>query len=164
MNCHRIGPGLLLGAALAVTGCKDRVPDDPLMGTWHNTTCFGTPLTPPDIARCTLALTFRTDLGIDLKAEWVSLPATSMHPGCITTRRVTGQNWSTKHATADSESLTVTGTGAATIERTDCLHMENNLKASPTSDISIASSTAQYQISDDMLIIPSGDLAGTYSH
>jgi hypothetical protein len=134
------------------------------MGTWHNTACFGTPLTPPDFAECTLALTFRTDLGIELKGEWVSLPATSMRPRCITTRRVTGQRWSTEHATADSEKLTVTGTGAATIERADCLHKEDDLKASPTSDISIVSSTAHYQISNDKLTILSGDLAGTYSH
>jgi hypothetical protein len=154
--------GLSIGGALAVAGCGNSGADDPMTGTWSNTTCFGSTSTPPDIASCRVELTFTPDLDIELKAEWVSLPATLTNPRCTTTKRVTGQQWSTKRATS-SEILAVTGQGTATVERATCINMEDDLMATSTSDISIPSGDTKYQISNDELTILSGPLAGTYT-
>jgi hypothetical protein len=164
MKLTQMALGLSLGclAVLAGAGCGGSGPDDPLTGTWRNTTCFGSSSTPPDIAKCTVALTFTDDLDVELTAEWMSLPATSMYPRCTTTRRVTGQQWSTKHAST-SETLAVTGNGTSTIERADCINEEDNMTAKPTEDISIPSGDTKYQISNGKLTILSGDLAGTYA-
>jgi hypothetical protein len=153
--------GLSFAAIFAVAGCGGS-PDDPLSGTWRNETCFGSSVTPPDIEKCTVALTFTNDLEIEVMAEWVSLPATADHPGCTTTKLVTGQTWSTRHAT-DVEILNVKGSGTATVERYDCVKDEDNMDTRATSDIEIPPGDMSYQISDDKLTILSGTLAGTYT-
>lgn len=158
MKLTQMALGLSLGSVLAVTGCGSSGADDPLAGTWRNTACFGSESTPADIAGCTVELTFTNDLDIELKAEWMSRPATLTHPGCTTTKRVTGQQWST-----DSRMLAVTGHGEATIERADCVNMEDDMTATSTSDISIPSGDTKYQISNDKLTILSRSLAGTYT-
>lgn len=154
--------GLSFGAVLSLAGCGGSGPDDPLTGTWSNKACYGAESTPSDIAECGVELTFTDDLEIELKADWVSLPATSTHPRCTTTKRVTGQRWSTRQE-ADSQILTVTGSGTATIERADCVNTEDDLTAEPTSDISIPSGDAKYQITGGKLTILAGGLAGTYT-
>lgn len=158
MKLIRMALGLSLGSVLAVTGCGRSGADDPLAGTWSNTACFGSESTPADIAGCSVALTFTNDLDIELKAEWMSRPATLTHPGCTTTKRVTGQRWST-----NSELLAVTGRGDATIERANCVNMEDDMSATSTSDISIPTGDIKYQISNDKLTILSGSLAGMYT-
>jgi hypothetical protein len=60
-------------------------------------------------------LTLGDDLTVELKAEWRSLAATSTNPGCPTTKLITGQQWSTDHATT---TFTLKGNGTATVERT----------------------------------------------
>ncbi len=152
---------LSLGAVLSLVGCGSGDPD-PMTGTWSNSTCFGSSVTPPDIAKCAVALTFSNELHVELKADWISLPATAMYPRCKTTRRVTGQRWSTEHATS-SETLTVTGSGEATIERAGCVNMEDDLAAVSTSDITIPPGEAEYQISNGTLTILTGSLKGTYT-
>jgi hypothetical protein len=57
----------------------------------------------------------------------------------------------------------VTGSGTSTIERANCVNMEDDLMVSPTSDISISSGDTAYQIDGGKLTITSGDLAGTYT-
>lgn len=160
MNFAQLTFAFSLGTTLALIGCGSSDPD-PMTGTWSNKTCFGTSATPPDIEKCSVALTFTNELDVELKADWVSLPATAMYPRCTTTRRITGQRWSTEHATA-SETLTVTGSGKATIERAGCVNMADNMAAMPTSDISIPSGEADYQITGGTLTILAGDLKGTY--
>ena len=160
MTFTQLTLSLSLGSMLALVGCGGSTPD-PMSGTWSNATCFGSSVTPPDIEKCAVALTFTDELDVELKADWMSLAATATYPGCTTTRRVTGQRWSTEHAT-DSETLTVTGSGKATIERSGCVNMGDNLAATNTSDISIPAGDTEYQISDDTLTILSGNLSGTY--
>jgi hypothetical protein len=162
MKLPRTALGLSIVAALALGGCMSNGPNDPLTGTWSNTTCFGSTSTPPDIAKCSVALTFTPALTIELDAQWISLPATATYPRCTIARQVTGQHWSTEQATS-SETLTVTGSGKATLARANCVNMADNLTAMPTTDISIPSGATEYQISNGKLTILSGDLAGTYS-
>lgn len=158
MKLTQMALGLSLGFVLAMTGCGSSGADDPLAGTWSNTACFGSESAPADIAGCTVALTFTNDLDIELKAEWMSRPATLTHPGCTTTKRVTGQQWST-----DGETLAVTGSGSATIERADCVNMEDNMTTTSTSEISIPSGDTKYQISNKQLTILTRGLAGKYT-
>ena len=158
MKLNRMTLRLSLGALLALSGCESSGPDDPLTGTWSNTSCFGSTTTPADVEKCTTALTFTTGLDIELKAVWFSMPATATNPRCTTTREVTGQKWST-----DAATFTVTGSGSATIKRTNCVNQTDDLSASPTSGISIPGGGARYQISNNTLTVLSGDLAGTYT-
>lgn len=148
---------LPLGALLALSGCGSSSADDPLTGTWNNATCFGDAEPSADIERCTTSLTFTVGLDIDLVAVWFSRPATSINPGCVTSRRVSGQQWST-----DAATFTVTGSGAATIERTGCVDPTDDYAATATSDIAIPGGDTSYQISGTTLTVLSGDLTGTY--
>jgi hypothetical protein len=154
---HRV-LGLSLVGLIASTGCRS---SDPLSGTWSNDTCFGTESTPDDIESCGVTLTFTDDLEMSLAAEWVSLPATADYPGCITTKRVTGQSWSTE-AEADFDVLFVDGDGTATVERDGCVNAEDDMYPTATSGISIPSGEIEYQISDDVLTILTSDLQGAY--
>jgi hypothetical protein len=144
---------------IASTGCR---PSDPLVGTWSNDTCFGTATTPPDIEKCSVALTFNDGLEISLVAEWFTLPATAERPGCIITKEVTGQSWSTT-ARADFDVLHVDGTGEATVERHGCVYPEDDLDQTATSDLEIPSGDINYQISSGTLTVLTSDLAGTYA-
>jgi hypothetical protein len=56
-----------------------------MAGTWSNKTCFGSSVTPPDIESCAVALTFTNELEVELKADWMSLPATATieRAGCV---------------------------------------------------------------------------------
>ena len=150
---------LSLLTLLASAGCRS---SDPLAGTWKNDTCFGSDSTPADIESCEVALTFTDGLEVSLAAEWVSLPATATYPGCITTRRVEGQTWSTK-ADGSADVLDIAGVGSATIERRGCVNAEDDLDPSETTGISIPSEQIDYQISDNVLTILTSTLAGTYA-
>jgi hypothetical protein len=167
MNLIRIVSVPFLAAAFALTGCgtsappADTAPMAPLAGTWSNATCFGTASTPSTDTSCTVALTFTSSLDVSLTATWLSMPATATYPGCTTTKEVTGQRWSTQ-AGENDEILTVTGVGAATMERTGCVNMTDDLMATPVTDISIESGQTDYQLSNGTLTVLSGDLAGTY--
>lgn len=153
------GPALLVGAlALTLSACGNSGDDDPLTGTWSNTSCFGSATMPPDVEKCTTRLDFKSSLDIELRAEWFSLPATATNPRCTTTREVTGQQWST-----NASAFTVTGSGSATIARSSCVNEADNLAATPTSDIAIPNGDTRYEISNDSLTILSGTLAGTYT-
>jgi len=90
----------------------------------------------------------------------VVLPATAETPGCTTTRQITGQQWSAEHET---DTLTVTGEGVATIERTDCVNDDDNMDEAPTSDVSIPNGKTIYVLSGDTLTVKSGLLTGTYT-
>lgn len=150
--------GLSLLTLFAASGCRS---SDPLSGTWSNDTCFGSESTPDDIESCGVSLKFTDSLEVSLEAEWVSLPATATYPGCITTRSVTGQTWSTTEE-ADFDVLHIEGSGSATVERNGCVYSEDDLDATDTSDISIPSGDIDYQISDGVLTILTGDLQGAY--
>ncbi len=147
---------LALSLSLALPACGGG--DDPLSGSWSNTSCFGSSTTPPEVEKCTTTLNFTTDLDIELRAEWLSLPATATTPGCTTTKEVTGQTWST-----DSAAFTVSGSGTATIERTGCVNDTDNLGSAPTTGIAIPAGDTRYEISNDTLTILSGTLAGAYT-
>ena len=163
MTLPRILLGLSVGALLALTGCGGTASGtDPLTGTWSNATCFGSTSTPSNISSCSVALSFTADLNMGLTAAWISMPATAMYPGCTTTKRVSGQLWSTDDA-MPTETLTVTGVGDSTVERTGCVNAADDLEAMSTSDISIPSGETKYQIVDGKLTILSGSIAGTYS-
>lgn len=160
MNLNKFALGFSLVSVFAMAGCGNGVADDPLTGTWDNTSCFGSPSKPADIESCTSELTFSNELEIELKATRISLAATAMFPGCTSTKVVTGQQWSAEHA---ADTFTVTGKGGATLERTDCVNMEDNLNPTATSDISIPSGDTTFVISEDTLTVKSGTLQGTYT-
>lgn len=160
MNHTKIILGFSLLSLIAIAGCGSSAEDDPLTGTWSNTTCYGVASKPADIESCNTELTFEPDLDIELTAEQISLAATATNPGCTTTRLVTGQQWSTNHAT---ETFTVTGNGSATIERTNCIHEEDNMDATATTDVSIPGGESTYTLSDDTLTIRTGLLEGIYT-
>ena len=163
MTLSRMVLGLSLVGALALAGCGSTGSAvDPLTGTWSNATCFGSTSAPSDIASCSVALSFTADLNFELTAAWVSMPATSMYPGCTTTKRVTGQQWSTDGATPTG-TLDVAGAGTATVERSGCVNSVDDLQAMPATDISIRPGNMQYQIVDGKLTILSSDLAGSYT-
>ena len=75
-------------------------------------------------------ITLADDLSFSVKAEELSMPATAAAPGCITTRVVTGQTWST-----DSSTFVLNGTPKATIERSSCVNNRDELKVGPTTDM-----------------------------
>jgi hypothetical protein len=152
--------GFSLVSLIAMAGCGNGVEDDPLAGTWSNTDCYGVSSKPADIESCNTELTFGNDLTIELTAERISLAATSITPGCTTTRLVTGQQWSTDHG---RDTFTVTGDGAATIERTNCVNEADNMEATATTDVSIPNGDSIYTLSGDTLSVKSGLLAGAYT-
>lgn len=160
MNFDKIALGFLFVPALAVAGCGNGVEDDPLVGNWSNTECFGSSSMPADVESCRTELSFTNDLDVQLRAEWISLSATAVHPGCTTTKLVSGQQWSTEHAAA---TFTVTGSGDAVMERRDCVNDEDNMAATATTDIQIPSGDTEYAISGDTLSVLSGSLEGTYA-
>lgn len=134
--------------------------EDPLAGKWGNEACYGSASTPPDVERCSVALTLTNALGVELEATWTSLAATATNPGCTTTRRVTGQTWSTDHA---EHTLTVSGNGKATMERSGCVNATDNLEVRPTSDIVIRPGQMSYELDGDTLRVLTGSLRGTYT-
>lgn len=164
MILRRIAIGSSLLASLAMAGCAgekgDGMNDDPLVGNWSNDTCYGSEMVPEGIESCSTELNLKDDLEVELVTEEVSLPATEKLPGCTTTRRITGQRWSTDHAT---NTLTITGTGNATLERKGCVHEEDNRAAEPTGDIELRPGKMKYELRGDSLKILDGSLAGTYS-
>jgi hypothetical protein len=160
MNLDKIAFGFSLVSLLAMAGCGNGVADDPLAGAWSNTSCFGSATKPVDIESCSSELTFSNDLEIQLKAEWISLAATAMHPGCTTTKVVTGQRWSAEHA---NDTFTVTGKGAATVARAYCVNTEDDLNATATTDIGIPDGDTTYTITGDTLTVQSGSLKGVYT-
>jgi len=159
MKFYKIALGFSFGSVLAIAGCGNGVADDPLVGTWSNASCFGSKSMPADIGSCSSELTFTSELDVQLKADWISLAATEMNPRCTTTKLVTGQQWSTEH---EADTFTVTGNGEATVERTNCVHAEDNQAATATTDISIPDGDTKYAISGQTLSVQSGALEGTY--
>lgn len=141
--------------ALVGLGCGG---DDPLTGTWSNSECYGSKALPEGIKSCSMEVTFNADLTFSLKTEQLSEPATAVAPGCTTTRLVAGQTWSTDGSTYD-----LAGTGKATLERSSCVNNTDELKAAPTTDITIPTGRSGYTITDTSLTIASGALAGTYT-
>ena len=159
MSFDHLVLGLSLLTLITAAGCRS---SDPLSGSWSNDTCYGSDSTPDDIESCGVALTFTDGLEISMDAKWVSLPATANYPGCITTRSVTGQSWSTTQE-ADFDVLHVEGRSHATIERNGCVYPADDLDQTGTSDISIASGDVNYQISDNVLTVLTGDFQGAYT-
>lgn len=160
MKFDKLAFGLTLLSTFAMAGCGNGVDDDPLAGTWGNTACFGASAKPADIESCSTELTFTNELDIELKSTWISLAATATHPGCTTTWQVTGQQWSAEHA---ADTFTVTGKGASTIARSDCVNAEDDLEPITTKDLAIPEGKTEYTISGDTLTIQSGALSGTYA-
>jgi hypothetical protein len=158
MELNKITIGFSLVSLIAMAGCGNGV-DDPLAGTWSNTDCYGVSSKPADIESCNTELIFGNDLTLELTAERISLAATATTPGCTTTRLITGQKWSTDHA---RDTFTVTGDGATTIERTNCVNETDNMDAVDTTDVSISDGAATYTLSDNTLSVKSGSLTGTY--
>jgi hypothetical protein len=159
MKAQKISFFFSILSAFAIAGCGNGVEADPLAGDWTSDSCFGSSSMPADVESCSVALAFTDDLEVKLDATWISLAATETNPGCTTIRSVTGQEWSTDHAT---NTLTVTGKGKATIERKDCVKEEDNLAAIATSDIEVPAGDAKYEINTDTLTILSGALGGIY--
>lgn len=149
---------LVLTALVTTTGCAS---SDPLAGTWSNATCFGMDATPADIESCAVTLTFTDALDVELQPDWVSLPATANYPGCTTTKLITGQTWSTRHAST-LEVLTVSGNGSATVERTGCVNATDDMAATATATISLSPGDSNHQLTDGSLTFLTGDLVGTY--
>lgn len=141
---------MLIGA-----GCGG---DDPLTGSWSNSTCFGSTNMPEGIKDCKTSLTFSADLTFSLDAQQFSEPATATNPGCTTTRKIEGQTWST-----DGTSFTLESTGKATMERSSCINATDESTAVATTDIAVPTGRAEYVITDTSLTIASGPLKGTYT-
>lgn len=160
MNIRQIALGFSLLSASAMVGCGNGVEGDPLAAEWTNDKCFGSASMPSDVESCAVSLTLGDDLSVQLDATWISLAATETNPGCTTTRSVTGQVWSSDHAT---NTLTISGTGVATIARADCVIPEDNFEAKETTEIALVAGEAVYEINSDSLTIQSGSLKGTYN-
>lgn len=160
MNLNKITLGFSLVSLFAVAGCGNGVDDDPLAGNWSNSSCYGLDSKPADIESCNTELSFGNDLNIELIAERISLAATATTPGCTSTRLVTGQQWSTDHAT---DTFTVTGNGVSTLERSNCVNDADNMDATDTTDVNIPPGDTTYTLSGDTLSVKSGALAGTYT-
>jgi hypothetical protein len=160
MNFNKISIALSVMSLIAIAGCGSSAEDDPLTGTWSNSSCYGAASKPDDVESCNTELTFSGDLEIELMAERISLAATATNPGCTTTRLITGQEWSTDH---EAGTFTVSGSGSATIERTDCVNEADDMDATSTKDVSIPAGETAYTLSDDTLTVKSGSLAGTYT-
>lgn len=165
MILHRMAIGSLVLSMLALLGCEngaigDGGKEDPIAGKWTSDACYGGGATLANIESCSVELDLQSDLDLELKADWVSLPATEERPGCTTTRRVTGLKWHTDHKAG---TLTVTGMANATIERTGCVKAEDNLKAEPAQDIEVRPGDMTYELKGDTLTILSGSLQGTYA-
>jgi hypothetical protein len=152
--------GLSFLSMLGMAACGSSASDDPLADSWSATSCYGSSSKPADVESCYTELTLGDDLTVELKAEQISLAATASNPGCTTTWRITGQQWSTDHVT---ETLTVTGKGATTVERAGCINEANDKEAAATSDLSIAEGSGTYTINENSLAIESGPLKGTYT-
>ncbi len=152
--------GLSLVSLFAIAGCGSEAADDPLAGTWSNNSCFGTATKPADIESCRTELSFSNDLDVELEAEWISLAATAVQPGCTTTKLVTGQQWSANHA---KNTFTVTGDGSSTVERANCVNSEDNLSSTAATDINIPSGATTYSLSGDTLTVQQGSLKGVYT-
>jgi len=164
MKYARIASASSLVLTLALAGCGSSTapaPMDPLTGAWTNATCFGSTSMAPDISSCSVTLTFTSSLDLSLTAAWLSRPATASYPGCTTTKRVTGQRWSTR-VVRGMDVFTVTGTGTSTVERTGCVNATDDLGATPVTDISIDSGDIGYLLSNNELTVLSSNVAGTY--
>jgi hypothetical protein len=160
MKFNTIAIGFSLVSGLAAAGCGNGVASDPLAATWTNASCFGSSSKPADVASCSVELTFTNDLKIELRADEISLSATATNPGCTTTRIVQGQKWSTDHA---ADTFTVTGTGAATMQRSSCVNKSDDQPAVATTDIAIPLGDTTYAISGSTLTVSTGGLKGTYT-
>ena len=160
MKLNKLALGLSLVSLIAIAGCGSDAANDPLAGTWSNTSCYGTSTKPADVESCKTELTFSNDLNVNLKAEWVSLAATAMYPGCTTTKAATGQQWSADHA---KDTFTVMGKASATMERTNCVNATDDLSPAATTDLSIPSGDTTYTLSGDTLTVQSGSLKGAYT-
>ncbi len=150
-------------ALLGSGGCTINGPNDPLTGTWTNTSCYGSGSMPVDIQSCSLSLAFGADLSIVLTDQRQALPATLIYPRCTTTRRVSGQQYSTSNGASASMIVTVSGNGTSTVERTGCANPSDNAAPAPDSVDSIPNGGTTYEISASVLTIPTGPLAGHYS-
>lgn len=150
---------LALTTMLSLSGCGQD--SDPLVGSWSNGTCYGTDAIPEGIEECSVTLTFTDALDIELTAEWLSMPATADFPGCTTTETVTGQTWSTESGDA-TETLTVSGSGSAALERTGCVNEADNVSPTSTTGISIPNGEAKYEISGTTLTVLDTSLEGAY--
>lgn len=152
-----------LFAALATAGCAVNGPNDALTGTWTNTSCFGATAMPADIQSCSITLAFGADLSVAMTDARQSQPATAQWPRCTTTRRVTGQQYSTSNGATNSNTMTITGSSTSTMERTGCANAADNSPPAADSVDSIAPGELNYEISANVLTIPTGPFAGHYS-
>ncbi len=143
-------------------GCATNGADDPLTGTWSNTSCFGSTTMPMDIQSCSMAITFGADLSITLVDSRQSLPATAVYPRCTAIRRVTGQRFSTARG-AQGMTFSVSSGGSSTLERTGCAIESDNRAPTPDSVTSIPVGLTPYQLSGETLTIAGGSLAGVYA-
>ncbi len=162
MNARSILFAPLL-SVLASAGCAINGPNDALTGTWTNTSCYGSTDMPADIQSCSISLAFASDLSVSLTDVRQSQPATALYPRCTTTRRVTGQRYSTSDPANTSRTVTITGTGTSTLERTGCANATDNAAPVADSADSIPSGPMAYELSADILTLPAGSLAGHYN-
>lgn len=139
-------------------GCGGKGLDDPLTGTWANTTCFNDTSMPADIQSCKLSLRFDADLSLTLIDSRQSQPATAVNPRCNANRTVTGM----KYSTNGTGTVTLTGTSSSTLERKDCANAADNQAAMADTRDSIAAGSFKYSITDKTLSITSGALVGDY--
>lgn len=133
---------------------------DPLTGDWKGENCFGSAQKPSEVESCSITLSFSKDLDFSMEAAWVNLAATQEYPGCTTTKRVTGQKWSTDH---DKDTIHITGTSHATMERAKCVDPKDEVQTSSTDDISVPAGDYHYSIDGTTLNIDSGPLKGVYA-
>lgn len=159
---HRFLLSASIFAVLATVGCGNG-PDDALTGTWTNTSCYGSAVMPANIQRCSLQLAFGADLTVTLIDSRQSQPATQMYPRCTITRRVSGQRYSTSDGTSSRMTVTITGVGMATLERSGCANPDDNVGAMSETFDAVPNGPITYQLNADTLTITAGPLAGSYS-
>lgn len=151
-------------AVFALAACAPAAngPNDALTGTWTNSTCFGSSSMPADVQSCSLTLVFGADLTLSLTDTRQSLPATAVYPRCTTTRRVSGQRYSTSDGIGPMR-VTIMGDSSSTVERTGCVNSADNQAAMADTVDVVPAGVLSYQLSANNLTISSGPLMGSFS-
>ena len=137
-------PLLILAVAVSACGAKSST-DDPLTGTWSNTTCYQQTGLPDNVESCATSLTFTADLKFTLVYTEQAPPASAVTPRCLTTHKVTGQTWS-EGIKNNAQTLSLAGAGKATVSVTGCVHDSDNKGETTDTATSVAPGDMVYAI------------------
>jgi hypothetical protein len=117
---------------------------------------------PANVQTCGVSLTFTAGLTFSLSATEQAPPASATTPRCLTTHTITGQTWS-EGIKNNAQTLTIAGTGTATVNVTDCVHDSDDSSSTADTATAVVPGDMAYSINGNTLAISAGSLAGTYT-